>query len=511
MTCGRRPWKFLEKSLEQFLGTSFIAYAVLLALPVSHAATDRNLDRWLDAELIPYVREQLRAHPRFKGETVMFVALSDNLPAPVSNALALSIRDRLLQAALDTTGVTVGWQQGKGHTSSPSLSDSPIDCRRSSVHYLIGIELTRGLHNDYIAKIRALDLEDRTWVTGFGLNWQGQLTTIQRRAFGQPRTDDNFTGAREVPFGLEQVDMLAAKLAHELSCALLRQTDGRYIVATRPDSDGLPDATVELIGKHLVNHDALQLADKKSAANATLSGEAHRIDGTLHQYWVSVTPIDSTADLPTLTASAYVLGPGVNTMETATSRIIHTPRVDPPQFDNPSMTIAGSDTILGPLSLSTTRRSDVCRPDRSQRCSILATHPQDDAVVFFLEYQARHGLARLSGRECRNRTTAHIAQAGETLRFPLGHTFPAGTPSWETREWRLMPGIDTFYAIAVNDTNVARRLANLLDHLPKRCSETIRPGLKGPELKQWMHDFAKLADRSAEHLHWRAIEVRDVL
>ena len=85
---------------------------LLVAVPGFAASTERNLDRWMNDELIPHVRQELQTHPRFKGETVMFVVLNDNAPATRSNALALSLRDRLLNAAVDTPGVTIGWRPG---------------------------------------------------------------------------------------------------------------------------------------------------------------------------------------------------------------------------------------------------------------------------------------------------------------------------------------------------------------------------------------------------------------
>ena len=81
----------------------------LLALPA--AAAERSLDLWFDRDLVPYVTSQLVEHPRFKGESMMFVVLEDNVPASVSNSLAIALRDRLLDAALHTPGVTVGPRQ----------------------------------------------------------------------------------------------------------------------------------------------------------------------------------------------------------------------------------------------------------------------------------------------------------------------------------------------------------------------------------------------------------------
>ena len=67
---------------------------VAQSIPAVAQSREKDLDRWLDRDLIPYVRQQLIVHPRFKNETVMFVVLRDNTPASVSNALAISLRER---------------------------------------------------------------------------------------------------------------------------------------------------------------------------------------------------------------------------------------------------------------------------------------------------------------------------------------------------------------------------------------------------------------------------------
>ena len=80
-----------------------IVLAILVAqsIPAVAESREKDVDRWVDRDLIPYVRQQLLVHPRFKNETVMFVVLDDNSPSSSTNALALSIRDRLLAAAAE--------------------------------------------------------------------------------------------------------------------------------------------------------------------------------------------------------------------------------------------------------------------------------------------------------------------------------------------------------------------------------------------------------------------------
>ena len=57
---------------------------------------------------------------------------------------------------------------------------------------------------------------------------------------------------------------------------------------------------------------------------------------------------------------------------------------------------------------------------------------------------------------------------------------------------------------------MARSMANLIDALPLRCTNSLRPGKRGDELRDWLAEFATFAAKSATHLDWRAIQVRDI-
>jgi len=480
------------------------------SIPAVAESREKDLDRWVDRDLIPYVRQQLILHPRFKDETVMFVILDDNAPASSTNALALSIRDRLLAAAVATQGVEIGWQQGR---SGAALESTPQDCMHDDVHYYIGIELTQKLDGTYAANVRALDLEDRNWVTGFGRRWQGKLSTSQRQAMRQNRVDETFVGSRDLPFTLVQTDLLAAHLAHQLSCTLKKRVEDDYVVSVdlvEAPAHGL-EGTVELISNNLANRQALTLSTEESATNAILSGKAHRIDGLLHQYWVTVTPSRETEEIAALSASAYVVLP--ESAEPPVQQATRPPVVTiaatsskaapPIMIPNAGMTpMISALQITAPLS-----RSDC----GLQSCSMLQTQARVDSIVFFLEHQANHGLVRLADADCRSRTSARIARSGQPLRFPIARTTTSSRNWTETFEWDLAPDLDTYYAVVVTDAKVARRIANHMDRLPMRCSEALRPGLEDDELQNWLTGFAMLTAHAAEHIDWRAIEVRNVL
>ncbi len=490
-----------------------------LALLAARAdATETTLDRWFERELLPYVTSQLVTHPRFKGESVMFVVFEDNVPAPVSNALAISLRDRLLEAALNEPGVIVGRRQG-GAAAGPG--SQPVDCSHDDVHYFIGIALARRIDGSHGVSVRALDLEDSNWVSGFGKTWHGALSSVQQRAAREVRNDATFRGARDVPFAADESDLLAAHLAHELSCALLRETGVRYIVAEHQPAEPGDElsATVQLVGNNLARHDALELTGDEQQVNATLSGAAHRIDGALYQYWLTVTPTDPGAELTTLSSSAYVLLPGY--------RLAAEPDAELPAVAALRATLAiphgGGDALLGPLRILKSQDRHVCARSGSTsmrtttygesepQCSVLIADARADAVVFVLVHQANYGLVRLGGPECRERTAPQVVTQGKAMRYPVPFTAIGSGEMRETAEWRIAPGVDTYYAFAVSDARAARAFANHIDALPLRCSQSLRRGLENNALHRWLDEFAVLAERHAPHVGWRAIQIKDVL
>jgi len=502
-----------------------ICLLAVQTLPAAVIAKEVELDRFVDRELIPFVTEQLLTHPRFKGETLMFVIFDDNTPAPVSNELALSLRDRLLDAVLNTNGVRIGWRQGSGD----HLGTTPVDCTRDDVHYYIGLELSRQVDRSYELSLHALDLEDRSWVGGFVKSWRGRLNGTQQQAIQKTQVDDAFLGARDVPFSLAQTDLLARHLAHEISCDLLRQTNGDYVVptSTTANSDDELEGTVELIGNNIAAHSAIELTADSDRANAALAGKAHQIDGPLYQYWLTVTPNGNDADLTTLSASAYIVLPNTRFASTEPMNPVASP---PPQARERvaplpvavSIPNAGNDALIGPLQVLSPTNVLQCGSEGpfvqfashwsgGRKCSLLEASTHSDAVVFVLEHQLHLGLVRLGGDDCRDRTTARVVRRGDSLRFPIAR-FSADTgQARESDDWLVTPGVDTYYAIAISDAKSARRIANHIDRLPIRCGAPSRLGLTGADLRNWLDDFAMLAAQSANHIDWRALQLKDVL
>ena len=489
--------------------TRRIALLVTLVLAQSIPATalsrEKDLDHWVERELTPYVTQQLRTHPRFRDQTVMFVVLRDNAPASTSNNLALSLRDRLLSAAVNTAGVSIGWRQGRSGQTVDARHD---DCLRDRVHYYVGIEIEQTLDSKYTVSLRALDLNDRTWVTGFGKQWQGELSTVQRQAMRQQNIDMTFLGARDVPYTLTQTDMLAANLAHQLSCTLHQLMGEDYVASTSSTtkSHSSLQGTVELISNNLAGRQALLLTDDVSRANAVIDGKAHRIDGNLHQYWLTLTPDPDVDGLAALSASAYiVLPPESRPTAPANSPVVKTVNRSTPAIV--SIPNGGKDGLIGPLTIATPLTTGQCR----YPCSILQARANSDAVAFFLQHQSNHGLVRLSDSDCRRRTTARLARGGELLELPIAYTSTDENDWDETLDWALQPTSDTYYVVVVADEKAARSIADHIDQLPLRCSDALRPGLSDDKLREWLADFAILTARTSNAFDWRAISVQDLM
>lgn len=489
----------------------------LLAGPAS-AARQADVNTWINSDLTPYVAEQLTTHPRFKGELIRFVVFKDGNPAPTSDELAVSLRDQLADAVIDVPGVRVGWSH-----SGNNADQKAIDCSKNAVHYYIGLEVSDAGNGQHKVDLRALDLEERRWVTGFAQTWQGKLSRSERYAFQRAASDNSFRGQRSVPFTESQPDLLAAYLARDLGCALLRQVSGEYLVTLENDEEeGIQmNGVVELVSNNLAAYRALQVTADTEQANAILKGKAHHVDDDLYQYWITIAATDSSSELQPLSASAYIHLPA--------SHVSHKSDLPQPESKaafSPSPIAQSDADVLSSIRILELRGARACssgnvsiqKPiqrgsslqDWFDDCIALQVRTKKDAVVFFLNHQLNHGLVRLSGRDCSPRTEARIARANEPLDYALPLLSLNSNASSPATTWHSDPDADVYYAIAVSDSEAARALSRQLEQLPRRCSISVHPGLEGIQLQNWMNEFSATVDKWQAHVDWQAIRVRNV-
>jgi len=484
-----------------------VAVPLMASLPLGAASRHADLDTWLANDLTPFVREQLKSHPRFKGERLRFVVLQNGNPRATSNSLALRIRDRLRESAADLPGVRIAWQPDD---TQYLLNTGPVDCTQTEVHYLIGVEVNLVDPGLLSVEIRALDIEDRTVVAGFSKSWKGPISSRQYREFRQIVTDPTFRGAREAPYEESQADLLATRLAHDLGCKLLRQTKAEYVI-TGSASSAEPDPVgnmVELVSNNLAQYNTLQFSSTDVRANSVIEGKAHQIDDDLYQYWITVQPRDPDSDLQALSASAYVRLPE--------QFMIAAVSADPPDpaWQSNANFLASLRIVEMPKLRACTAQIINSRSRGYRRsvgeCFALAVRSTDDAVVFFLNHQLNNGLVRLADASCLRRTSARIVRSDQQLLFALP---PDSLPSaaWSAAEnWQLDPDLDTYYALAATDTKAARALSQHIEQLPKRCTASVRPGLEGFTLRRWMEELTDIIKHWEPAIDWQTIRVKNI-
>jgi hypothetical protein len=358
-------------------------------------------------------------------------------------------------------------------------------------NYLVGLQISSLSDDQARIDLRVLDTADGTWVSGFDLSWRGTLSRSQRWELTQSRTDPAYRGRRSAPFESTQFDLLATTIARDLGCQSLRQMHGEYVVLVENNGDSaetLNDVS-ELIAHNLATYQSMQFTTDPGQANAVLQSKAHTIDSELQQYWATIAPLDPAADLPTLSANAYVQYGAFG--------------ADP--FTVPR----NGQTVLTSANLVRTSDRAACRANESD-CVAMQVRTNANAVVFFLNHQKSHGLVRLSDAECRTRTDARIARANQALIQPLPLFSLAPDAASSKPVWTLQPDTDTYYAIAVSDSEAAHVLSQHLQKLPQRCTAAARFGLEGDRLESWMREFVQKVGAFEPYVDWQAIQVRNV-
>ncbi len=491
----------------------FIAYllGIFTSSTTDAASYQADLESWISRDLTPYVTQQLTSQPRFRNESIRFVVLAAENPQSASSKLALSIRDRLRDSVAQEPGLRIVWQRDVTLASA----SANIDCTKDEVHYYIGVEIVEDRGGLINIDIRALDIEDHSWVAGFSRSWRGYPDNVQRRQLHQEETDPSFRGERGAPYDESEFDLLAAHLAHELGCSLLRQTAGEYVVsgAASDSGDEAESVMLELVSNNLAEFRAAQFSTVQDETNAVIEGKAHQIDDELYQYWITITPKKAGSELPALSANAYIR---VREKYSAAALI---PSINIPIVKN-------DDGFLGALKIVELRDTRSCPKENTAfrdsgvfngshsssaiDCYALEVDASIDSVLFFLNHQLNNGLVRLSGESCSARADASIARIDETLRFPLPID-SLMSDSWLAADgWELSPDKDTYYVIAATDTKAARAMSQHIRQLPNRCTASVRSGLEGRELQRWLDEFASIAEHWKQAVDWRVVRVKNI-
>ena len=270
-----------------------------------------SLNIWLEKSLIPYLVEQFDQHPRFKGRPVLLVRIQGENVLSHIDDLTKQIRQKITDALLKRSGLDIAWrpsiQPWKHHQSFEEISCGHY----GEVGYYVGIDIgLSGENRDLQVKVRALNLAEKKWVSGFGMNWRGKPTRQQMEALAREHPDEYLRGLRPLPFSDRQPDMLAAYLSRNLSCILRQGQADDLVVHVAPPTPGTPDmlqTTLKLIGRYLTRFREVTVTDDPSLANVTVVSTILPIDQNLYQVWISARQRQSEKYLPGAETEAYVM------------------------------------------------------------------------------------------------------------------------------------------------------------------------------------------------------------
>ena len=435
-----------------------------------------SLDIWLDDTLIPYLVLQLGRHPRFKGQPVLLVCMRDDQIQPHIDDLTDQIRQKIMDALLKQPGLDLSWRPAirpwRHHRHLEEVYCGDI----RKIHYYVGIDcgLTKVEGRIYV-KVRALNLVEQKWVSGFGKSWQGAPTAAQRAALDRVHPDVHLRGLRPLPFSDRQPDLLAAYLARNLSCLVRQGEEDDPVVYVNPVALNTPivfQTTMELVGKYLARFREVEVTDDPTQANVTVVTEIHAIHQNLHQIWVAARHHHGAKYLPGAETEAYVMMDTQKQTPVAGNPLQKPPQPQRPlqQVDAPSL--ISSFELLTPLDpglcatgtpwMTGTRRVQSGEHLPSGGCLAVEISLSQAAYVFLVGRSADGELTELFPSECPAfKEIETRLQPGKLLRFP-----PLSKPGQGILALDDSPGMEKVFAIAITEKDSGKPVRRPLGGTP---------------------------------------------
>lgn len=434
---------------------------------------DSSLQTWTREVLSPYLVEKLSQHPKFKGQPVIVVKMDGPDVQPDIDELTHAIRTEMHDALLQVPGVTLPWQPRAAEHVHHRRADN-IQCRKlRDAPYYIGIQTSQTLSGQSRISIRALDVNERKWINGFTLNWQGELTRHEQQSLLRKHPDEALRGLRVLPFSHTQLDMAADYLANNISCLLRQQDEDDLLVHVEADASDTPllPKLMDLVGNNLSRYREVRIAETREEADFLLYGAAHRLQPDLYQVWTRISKRNNSVHLPGIDTATYL---------TTGKDFPATTEVDP-----------GTPRISA-LELSI-GKGTVCPAGRSSNgdgCVLLQLNVEDSEDLFVIRHSAPGQLSRVYPTSCRVETNAGGTDGTQTYQIALAPDMP--------------PYRSTVYAIAAGAGHIAKQLSLHLQSLPDDCSAMETGTLRGSQFNSWLAQLDRILKSNGNHLSWAA-------
>jgi len=495
---------------------------------VDLAADRPSLNAWLEQTLIPYLLQQLEQHPRFRGQPILLVRMQGENVSPQIDELTEQIRQKINDALLKKSGLDLVWRPaGQPWQHHRRLAD--LSCGDAGkVRYYIGIDLgVSGVKGKLYLKVRALNLAEQKWVSGFGQSWQGTPTADQLDALAREHPDEYLRGLRPLPFSDRQPDMLAAYLARNLSC-LLRQGEADDLVVHVADpAAGTPlrlQTALELVGRYLARFREVTVTDDPDQANVSLVSEIHAIDQRLHQIWVSVRQRQGQTYLPGAETEAYV-------MMYAPEQSVLAGNSQAPQAEPlpPLRSGLAPSEIIASFALLTPLDQRACQTGKPWQSKVQRVDPRGSlptgsclavemdittpAYVFVVAQDAPGELSLLFPSDC-----PALAPKDARLQPGVLFQFPAlSDPQAGALKLAGSPGTERIYAIAITEPQLAAMFAGRMKEIQSLCRTGQRfpfmlsaAGLQQPQerILRWQSYLNWLSANNPGLIEWREFKFR---
>ena len=474
--------------------------------PEYYGNTDAGLYQWVDQNLAPYLVDQLSRQPRFKGEPTLLVSMNGADVRPDIDELTRNVRSRLIDRLLHTPGTDLVWRPTTLPWEHHRRTDQLRCNTASTARYFVGIDIAPSTGGKYQVSVRALDIGAATWVTGFGKTWRGRLTQSQQQALVARHTDEYLRGLRLLPFHSNEIDLAAAYLARNVSCVLREQgaADMHVYVDTKVKDQPELHKVLVLISHNLARQQTVRITEDSRQAELTLSGNLSKLDGSLHQLWVKLRARSSDVHPASLDTDTYIsLGQAVdNRMVVASLGPIAIPRKLSTQ----------SAALVSKLRVQTGSNSTGCAGGfirtlsaheaiGSGECFQVEFDLSQPAYVFVLNHRVNGSLTRLPPHVCGEQTdTPQQLMPRHSVRI-------AGQGS-SVFQWARRPGVESVYAIAVTDPNIAQELAMHMNDLPDGCAMLSSNTKTAERYHKWLAQLDRLVDRYPGSVDWQAVRVR---
>lgn len=276
----------------------------------SHTQENMSLEQWVKNRAVPYLTRELGENPRFKGMPFLLVSMDkENIKTKIDD-LTMQLREEIKDGLIAKPGIDLVWRPSVKPWER-RITPSHVQCTEfMKEKYYVGIDTSiSGVSGKLRVRIRALDIAEKKWVTGFGISWQGQPSSMQKKALLKKTPDNCLLGLRPLPFNGRQADLLAASISGNLSCLFTTMELDEAIVYVKkenPDNIKYFDNAFNLVGNYLAMYRKVTVTEDLSGANIIVLAKVQLIHNGLYQVWVNAMYKKNKQYIPGRETEAYV-------------------------------------------------------------------------------------------------------------------------------------------------------------------------------------------------------------